>query len=77
MRFSMNTNNLLDVKNIILKSDTNQLEYPIAKLLRNDDPEKSEKRQAAISDSMKLSAERLSERKKMKIIQNRRLYTEN
>ncbi len=42
-RFSMNTNNLLDVKNIILKSDTNQLEYPIAKLLRNDDPEKSEK----------------------------------
>ncbi len=42
-RFSMNTNNLLDVKNIILKSDTNQLEYPIAKLMRNDDPEKSEK----------------------------------
>ncbi|WP_416189474.1 phosphoenolpyruvate--protein phosphotransferase [Neisseria sp. CCUG17229] len=42
-RFSMNTNNLLSVKDIILKSDTNQLEYPIAKLLRNDDPEKSEK----------------------------------
>ncbi|WP_165009075.1 phosphoenolpyruvate--protein phosphotransferase [Neisseria yangbaofengii] len=42
-RFSMNTNNLLSVKDIILKSDTNQLEYPIARLLRNDDPEKSEK----------------------------------
>ncbi|WP_165090316.1 phosphoenolpyruvate--protein phosphotransferase [Neisseria yangbaofengii] len=42
-RFSMNINNLLSVKDIILKSDTNQLEYPIARLLRNDDPEKSEK----------------------------------
>ncbi|WP_416191428.1 phosphoenolpyruvate--protein phosphotransferase [Neisseria sp. CCUG12390] len=42
-RFSMNTNNLLSVKDIILKSDTNQLEYGIAKLMRNEDPEKSEK----------------------------------
>ncbi|PSJ80145.1 phosphoenolpyruvate--protein phosphotransferase [Neisseria iguanae] len=41
--FSMNTNNLLSVKDIILKSDTNQLEYHFAKLMRNDDPEKSEK----------------------------------
>ena len=42
-RFSMNPNNLLAVKNIVLQSDTGQLEHEIAKLLRNEDPEKSEK----------------------------------
>lgn len=42
-RFSMNANNLLAVKDIILKSDTNELEYGIAKLMRNEDPEKSDK----------------------------------
>lgn len=42
-RFSMNPNNLLAVKNIVLQSDTEQLEHEIAKLLRNEDPEKSEK----------------------------------
>lgn len=42
-RFSMNPNNLLAVKNIVLQSDTEQLEHDIAKLLRNEDPEKSEK----------------------------------
>lgn len=42
-RFSMNPNNLLAVKNIVLHSDTAQLENRIGRLLRNDDPEKSEK----------------------------------
>ncbi|MCF7522199.1 phosphoenolpyruvate--protein phosphotransferase [Neisseria sp. ZJ106] len=41
--FSMNPNNLLAVKNIVLHSDTMQLENQTAKLLRNEDPEKSEK----------------------------------
>ena len=42
-RFSMNPNNLLAVKNIVLHSDTERLRHETAKLLRNDDPEKSEK----------------------------------
>lgn len=42
-RFSMNPNNLLGVKNIVLKSHTAQLESAIGKLMRNEDPEKSEK----------------------------------
>ena len=42
-RFSMNPNNLLAVKNIVLHSDTERLRHETTKLLRNDDPEKSEK----------------------------------
>lgn len=42
-RFSMNPNNLLAVKNIVLQSDTAKLESDIAKIMRNEDPEKSEK----------------------------------
>ncbi|MCP1772704.1 phosphotransferase system enzyme I (PtsI) [Neisseria perflava] len=42
-RFSMNTNNLLAVKNIVLHSDTTKLENDIAKIMRNEDPEKSDK----------------------------------
>ncbi|STZ77477.1 phosphoenolpyruvate--protein phosphotransferase [Bergeriella denitrificans] len=42
-RFSMNPNNLLAVKNIVLQSDTAKLEDAAAKILRNEDPEKSEK----------------------------------
>lgn len=39
-RFSMNTNNLLDVKDIILRSDTEELENDIIKIVRNEDPDK-------------------------------------
>ncbi|QEY24131.1 phosphoenolpyruvate--protein phosphotransferase [Neisseria animalis] len=42
-RFSMNPNNLLAVKNIVLQSDTGKLENGIARIMRNEDPEKSEK----------------------------------
>lgn len=42
-RFSMNPNNLLAVKNIVLHSDTAQLEDEAIKILRNEDPDKSEK----------------------------------
>lgn len=42
-RFSMNPNNLLAVKDIVLHSNTEALESNIAKLIRNEDPEKTEK----------------------------------
>lgn len=41
--FSMNINNLLSVKEIILSSDVAQLEGEAAKIMRNDNPEKNEK----------------------------------
>lgn len=42
-RFSMNPNNILPVKNVIIHSNTALLESETAKILRNEDPEKSEK----------------------------------
>ena len=42
-RFSMNPNNLLPVKNIILHSNTALLETETAKILRSEDSEKTEK----------------------------------
>lgn len=42
-RFSMNPNNLLAVKDIVLHSNTLELENETARLLRNEDPEKTEK----------------------------------
>ena len=38
--FSMNTANLLDVKDVILHSHTEYLENEVAKILRNEDPER-------------------------------------
>ena len=42
-RFSMNPNNILSVKNIILHSNAGQLEGDTAKVIRCEDEEKSEK----------------------------------
>ncbi|MFC3873828.1 phosphoenolpyruvate--protein phosphotransferase [Neisseria musculi] len=42
-RFSMNPNNLLAVKNIVLHSNTLALENETARLMRQEDPEKLEK----------------------------------
>ena len=42
-RFSMNPNNLLAVKDIVLHSNTLELENETARLMRNEDPEKIEK----------------------------------
>ena len=42
-RFSMNPNNILSVKNIILHSNAGQLEGDTAKIIRCEDEEKSEK----------------------------------
>lgn len=39
-KFSMNINNLLDVKDVVLHSRTERLENEMAKLLRNEDPDK-------------------------------------
>ena len=39
-KFSMNINNLLDVKDVVLHSHMERLENEIAKLLRNEDPDK-------------------------------------
>ena len=39
-KFSMNINNLLDVKDVVLHSRMEQLENEMAKLLRNEDPDK-------------------------------------
>ena len=39
-KFSMNINNLLDVKDVVLHSHTERLENEMAKLLRNEDPDK-------------------------------------
>ncbi len=41
-KFSMNMNNLLAVKDVIVNSHITQLEYDISKLLRNDDPDRVE-----------------------------------
>ena len=42
-RFSMNPANLLAVKDIIIHSHINRLEDELPKIIRNDDPGKSEK----------------------------------
>ncbi|MDO4907785.1 phosphoenolpyruvate--protein phosphotransferase [Neisseria sp.] len=42
-RFSMNTGNLLAVKDIVLRSNTLELENETARLMRSEDPEKVEK----------------------------------
>ncbi|WP_107688263.1 phosphoenolpyruvate--protein phosphotransferase [Neisseria wadsworthii] len=42
-RFSMNTTNLLAVKDVVLHSNIDELETEIGKVMRNDDPDKSEK----------------------------------
>ncbi|UOO81509.1 phosphoenolpyruvate--protein phosphotransferase [Uruburuella testudinis] len=42
-RFSMNPNNLLGVKDMVLRSDTVKLESEVARLMRNEDPEKTDK----------------------------------
>ena len=39
-KFSMNINNLLDVKDVVLHSHTERLEHEMAKLMRNEDPDK-------------------------------------
>lgn len=40
--FSMNTNNLLAVKDVILHSDIDKLETDIVRIMRNEDPDKSD-----------------------------------
>ncbi len=42
-RFSMNPNNLLSVKDMVLRSSIETLEGEVAKLMRNEDPEKTDK----------------------------------
>ncbi|MDO4696298.1 MAG: phosphoenolpyruvate--protein phosphotransferase [Neisseria sp.] len=42
-RFSMNVNNLLAVKDIIIRSNLNLIEPPALRLLRNEDPDKTDK----------------------------------
>ena len=42
-RFYMNVNNLLSVKDTILRSDTTRFENQVSKLMRNEDPEKTDK----------------------------------
>ena len=42
-RFSMNPNNLLSVKDMVLRSSIETLEGEVAKLIRNEDPEKTDK----------------------------------
>lgn len=39
-KFSMNNNNLLGVKDVILRSHTDELQSDIVKILRNEDPDK-------------------------------------
>ena len=39
-KFSMNINNLLDVKDVVLHSQAERLENEMAKLMRNEDPDK-------------------------------------
>lgn len=41
-KFSMNNNNMLAVKDVILRSDTEELESDIIKILRNEDPDKTD-----------------------------------
>ena len=40
--FSMNTNNLLAVKDIVIHSHIDRLEQEILRILRNEDPDKSD-----------------------------------
>ena len=42
-RFSMNPSNLLTIKDLVLRSHTGRLEEESAKLMRNEDPEKTDK----------------------------------
>lgn len=42
-RFSMNTNNLLAVKDQVIRSDLDELEQGVARVMRNEDPDKAEK----------------------------------
>ena len=42
-RFSMNPSNLLTIKDIVLRSHTGRLEEESARLMRNEDPEKTDK----------------------------------
>ena len=41
-RFSMNTNNLLVVKDIVIRSNINKLELELPTILRNEDPDKTD-----------------------------------
>jgi len=40
--FSMNTAHLLDVKNVVLRSHAEHLENDIGKIMRNEDPDKTD-----------------------------------
>ena len=42
-RFSMNTNNMLAVKDAIIHSNINDLEQDILRIMRNEDPDKMDK----------------------------------
>ena len=42
-RFSMNTNNLLSIKDVIIHSNINKLELEIPTILRNEDPDRTDK----------------------------------
>ncbi|MDO5059898.1 MAG: phosphoenolpyruvate--protein phosphotransferase, partial [Neisseria sp.] len=42
-RFSMNTNNLLAVKDAVIRSDLNQIETQALRVLRNEDPDKTDR----------------------------------
>ncbi|MDO4642069.1 MAG: phosphoenolpyruvate--protein phosphotransferase [Neisseria sp.] len=55
-RFSMNTNNLLAVKDVVLHSRTDELETAIGRVMRNEDPEKSEKLLKKLNETETLSA---------------------
>lgn len=54
-RFSMNTNNILAVKNQIIQSDLLMLETEVQKILRNDDPDKALKLLKKLNSSHELS----------------------
>ena len=49
--FSMNTANLLAVKDIVLRSNTEKLESSIARILRNEDPDKSDSLLKKLNDT--------------------------
>ena len=50
-KFSMNINNLLDVKDVVLHSHTERLENEMAKLMRNEDPDKMDALLKKLNDS--------------------------
>lgn len=54
-RFSMNSNNILAVKNQIIQSDLLMLETEVQKILRNDDPDKALKLLKKLNSSHELS----------------------